>query len=245
MMARFRKCGCDYDLCEQHFGALSEAEQSCYKRMEVSEEEAEEPNPFLCEEGGSCYEKSMIRQVRDMLEARGDIVTQVLVQPRKADLAGALRKHFEVNADKVAGLFYIGHGGASGRWELNEQEESFGWDELVEVGFMKLRQGLLILDSCYSAVTAMQAVQACKLKVESGEGTAPALAICAASNKPQKNYSVDWVLDVCPQHRVVASGSPDDHSVCVVVENLKTSHDDYDPFYFFFAETVEEGLYVI
>ena len=177
----------------------------------------------------------MIRQVRQMLEGPGrrDRVVQVLVQPRKADLVAACRKHFADNRGKVAGLFYIGHGGASGRWELNTYEESFGWDDLVECGVMGLQQGLFLLDSCFSAVMAKHAIEGCK--AHTAKGPTPAMAICAASNKPQWNYSVDWVLDVCTQHRVVVPGTLDLTTACEVVEDLKTGSEDYDPFYMFFA----------
>ena len=151
-----------------------------------------------------------------MLEGpeRRDRVVQVLVQPRKSDLIAACKKHFADNAGKTAGLFYIGHGGASGRWELNTYEESFGWDDMVECGAMGLSQGLFLLDSCFSAVMAKQMIEGCKARAATLEGPTPALAICAASNKPQRNYSVDWVLDVCTQHRVVVPGSLDLSTAC-------------------------------
>jgi len=235
---RYKKGGSDYDLCQGCFDTLGQEDRDAFTPIEVSDidEDEEGANVFLCEEKASCYEKSMIRAVSRMLESRGDKVKQVLVQPRKIDLMAAFQKHFESNKGKVAGIFYIGHGGASGRWELNSYEESFGWDELVEAGFMKLKQGLLILDSCFSAVTATQAIQACQKHAEAGEGSTPALAITAASNKPQKNYSVDWVLDVCASHRIVVPGSMEDpEKMCVVIEDLKTGHIDYDPFYMFFT----------
>jgi hypothetical protein len=65
----------DYDLCASCHAALPAAEQPRYRQ--VAPPPPEQASAFLCEEAGSCYEKSMIRAIAGMLEGRGDVVTQV------------------------------------------------------------------------------------------------------------------------------------------------------------------------
>ena len=54
----------DFDLCDEEYQKLGEGERAAFERIEQpTGDDDEGPEEFLKEEAGSCYEKSMIRQV--------------------------------------------------------------------------------------------------------------------------------------------------------------------------------------
>lgn len=113
-----------------------------------------------------------------------------------------------------------------------------GWEDLERAGILKLRQALLYLDSCYSAVLAKNVVEGCRAAVTSSNAV-PAIYSIAASFTSQKNFCGDLLLDVARSHRRCMIPEDldggDDLSEIVVMEQLRTASCDYSPCQFLFV----------
>ena len=106
-------------------------------------------------------------------------------------------------------------------------------------------------DSCYSARLGKRAVAALRQRHVSGESNVPICSLVAASDKPERNFSVTFGLGLMGKHRKltratcarIATCSADpakaeggDLPLAVeIVEDIKVGGTEFDPWYFFYA----------
>eukprot|EP00939_MAST-03C_sp_MAST-3C-sp1_P003820 g3820.t1 len=217
------------------------------------------------------YCGAMMKRWDTVLSDRGDSVVARLNCPSKHSFTDELRKLFAASRGGVCGLFVICHGGEDGSWvSFNpaDELETFESNDLFKAGLCDSggpRQLVVVADSCYSALLGKSLYRSLYTRTnQAANGTEkiPSLLFLAASDKPEKNFSVRFALDMMRSRRKLdastraalagsgTNGSGADKTKAMtaleIVEDVRfEGSDDFDPWLFLFvpvenAKTAEE-----